>query len=211
MREERVLLLSGPSGAGKTTLAEQLVRTYPNKFGLPIAFTTRDIRDDEQDGVHYNFITKEKFKELSECSGLLTSLHFNDQYYGYTLKSIEDILEENKIPICVISSKSISGILEKNMEDKILSVVIIPDPVVDNMLERLKERGDSPKNIKKRISLMPEEIKLGIIESTYILGSTERERTFKCLEEILKKEWFIITRIFSQCRKNEFPFRNDNI
>lgn len=85
------VVIAGPSGAGKTTLINKLMKKFPNLCGFSISHTTRNPRQGEENGVHFNFVTKEEFEEMIEKRQFVehTKLHMN--YYGTSIQSIEKV------------------------------------------------------------------------------------------------------------------------
>ena len=91
----KLIVISGLSGAGKGTVASELVKKYDD-FVLSISATTRDRRANESDGVHYFFVNKEKFIEMIESDELLEYAKYVDNYYGTPKKYVLDKLNEGK-------------------------------------------------------------------------------------------------------------------
>ena len=91
-----MVILSSPSGVGKTTLTKKIQQKYSN-FKISVSYTTRLPRPNEVDGVDYNFVSKTKFEELINKNQFYEYAKIFDNYYGTLKKSVEDTLKENDI------------------------------------------------------------------------------------------------------------------
>ena len=89
------IIISAPSGAGKTTLCQALKKRLPD-LNFSVSHTTRPPRKNEQDGVDYHFIPKEKFIEMADRSEFLEWAKIHGNYYGTSRKNIEDTLQKGK-------------------------------------------------------------------------------------------------------------------
>jgi hypothetical protein len=93
------IVISGPSGAGKSTILKRLFDEFPGKFGFSISHTTRGPRGNEQDGKEYYFVTKEEFLDLVEKKGFVEHAQFGGNYYGTSIKAVNDIAERGQVCI----------------------------------------------------------------------------------------------------------------
>jgi guanylate kinase len=93
------IVISGPSGAGKSTILKRLFDEFPGKFGFSISHTTRGPRGNEQDGKEYYFVTKEEFLDLVEKKGFVEHAQFGGNYYGTSVKAVNDIAERGQVCI----------------------------------------------------------------------------------------------------------------
>lgn len=92
-------MISGPSGTGKSTLLKRLFEAHPNTFGFSVSHTTRSPRPGEADGVSYNFVTKETFLALVDNGGFIEHAQFAGNYYGTSVKAVQDVAEKGLICI----------------------------------------------------------------------------------------------------------------
>ncbi|KAJ4358015.1 guanylate kinase [Didymosphaeria variabile] len=92
----RPIVISGPSGSGKSTMLNRLFKEYPGKFGFSVSHTTRSPRAGEENGREYHFVTKEEFLDLVEKKGFVEHAKFGSNYYGTSIKAIEDIIEKGQ-------------------------------------------------------------------------------------------------------------------
>lgn len=85
----QLIVVSGPSGAGKGTVLSELLRQRPNLY-LSVSFTTRKPRAGEQDGINYHFVSKETFEDMIQRGEFLEYAKYVDNYYGTSLRLIEE-------------------------------------------------------------------------------------------------------------------------
>ena len=150
-----LVLYTGSSGVGKGTIMAELLKKDPS-IRLSVSNTTRDPRKGEIDGVHYNFVTKEKFEELIDCDGYLEYAKYCDNYYGTPKKQVEDLLNEGYNVFLEIEVQGGLQILEKYPD--VLSIFILP-PSMDVLEKRLRNRGTEKEEvILKRLDEAKNEI-----------------------------------------------------
>jgi peptidyl-prolyl cis-trans isomerase-like 4 len=99
MDTHRAVVVSGPSGTGKSTILKRLFKEYPDKFGFSISHTTRAPRAGEQDGREYHFVTKDAFQTLVDQQGFIEHAQFGDNCYGTSVKAVSDIAEKGRVCI----------------------------------------------------------------------------------------------------------------
>lgn len=85
------LVVVGPSGAGKGTMIAALQKEFPNMFAFSVSYTTRNIRSNEVDGVHYNFVTKEKFIAMEKNDEFIETASVHGNFYGTAKAGITKI------------------------------------------------------------------------------------------------------------------------
>lgn len=150
-----LVLYTGSSGVGKGTIMAELLKKDPS-IRLSVSNTTRDPREGEIDGVHYNFVTKEKFEDLIDCDGYLEYAKYCDNYYGTPKKQVEDLLNEGYNVFLEIEVQGGLQILEKYPD--VLSIFILP-PSMDVLEKRLRNRGTEKEEvILKRLDEAKNEI-----------------------------------------------------
>lgn len=184
----KLIVVAGPSGAGKGTLEARLMEKYPQiKFSVSV--TTRPPRDYEIDGVHYFFIDKPTFikkiqkNELVEWQEVYNK---NGHLYGTLRSFVEDALTRGKILLIDIDIKGGLNVKAQYPEDTV-SIFIRP-PSKEALLERLKRRGtDSPEQIQIRLERMPEEVALGEHFDEQIINDDLDEATRQMIAIVEKK------------------------
>lgn len=96
MNKGAILIISGPSGCGKSTLTKELLRVIPNLY-FSISTTTRAIRQGEQNGVHYHFVSEQEFLQQVQEGKFLEWAQVHNNYYGTALEPITCALKQDKL------------------------------------------------------------------------------------------------------------------
>lgn len=131
-----IFILSGPSGAGKGTLVKELIKFPENE--VSVSATTRSPREGEIDGVHYHFLTTDKFHELIENDGVIEYAQYCGNYYGTPRAQIEAWLAEGKNVILEIDVQGCRQI--KIKRNDVVTIFIAP-PSMEVLEKRLRGRG----------------------------------------------------------------------
>jgi guanylate kinase len=153
------LVLSAPSGCGKTTLIDMLLQEY-HDIVYSISCTTRDPRGDEEDGLDYHFMSHERFEALIKEDAFIEHALVHGNYYGTLKRPIEEVLAEGNTMILDIDVQGAAKVREyvRSLPDsdplKIGYVdVFINPPSLEELRSRLEGRGtDAPATIAKRLS-----------------------------------------------------------
>lgn len=140
-----VLVLTGPSGAGKDTITNQIME-QSNFVRFPTC-TTRAPRADEIEGIHYHFVDKETFNKLWEDGQLLDHAGVHD-YYGLPIKKLKEELQAGKSLVVHLVPKSAMAL--KQVIPQSVTILILP-PTPKESLRRLSERGMSQRNVTRRL------------------------------------------------------------
>ncbi len=178
-----ILVISGPSGAGKSTILSNVFKRLDNLY-FSISSTSRQPRGAEKDGVDYHFLSQEEFKKDIADGYFLEWANVHGNYYGTSLRYIQDALDAGKIAILDIDVQGHKIIREK-LGDKISSV-FLTTPTAKVLNERLSSRAtDSKEAIQKRLENAKEEIKR-INEYDFLLINETIEKTTQDLTNIIK-------------------------
>ena len=146
--KSNLIVLSAPSGAGKTTIANLLVDNFP-QMSISVSATTRSKRPGEQEGVHYHFIGLSQFREYIENDSFLEYEEVHGDYYGTLRADVEELINQGKTVVFDIDVKGALSI-KKNYPDAIL--IFIKTPSLSELKNRLKNRkSESEDAIKKRL------------------------------------------------------------
>jgi guanylate kinase len=185
-----MLVLSSPSGAGKTTLTRNLLEREniddPGKLELSISATTRQRRASEIDGVHYRFVAKRRFEAMRDSGELLEWAEVHGNYYGTPREPVEKALAEGRDVLFDIDWQGTRQLLEK-MRDDVVTVFVLP-PSADELKARLERRAeDSQTIIAQRLKNAIEEISHWS-EYDYILVNRDLGKSFERLRAILTAE-----------------------
>ena len=142
-----LIVISGPSGVGKDTIIERLLKMDAN-LRYSVSFTTRPKRDYEVDGVHYSFVTKPKFEELIARGELLEWAEYNGFYYGTSRTRVEKLQRQGLDVILKIEVRGAEQVREKRPDGVF---IFIAPPSMEELLKRREERGsDTEKDIEER-------------------------------------------------------------
>lgn len=180
-----MLVLSSPSGAGKTTLTRNLLE-LEQKVVLSISATTRQRRPSEIDGVHYLFRSKRQFEVMRDSGELLEWAEVHGNYYGTPREPVEKALADGRDVLFDIDWQGTRQLLDK-MRDDIITVFVLP-PTADELKARLERRAeDSASVIAHRLQNAVEEISHWQ-EYDYILVNRDLDDSFTRLRAILTAE-----------------------
>lgn len=142
------MILSAPSGAGKTSLARALIESNDNMM-MSISHTTRPCRKGEQHGVDYYFVEQATFLEMVENEQFLEYAKVYDYFYGTSKQSVEGLLEQGKHVLLDIDWQGARNV--RQILPQAISVSILP-PSKQELERRLRSRGrDSEEVIEKRM------------------------------------------------------------
>ncbi len=185
-----IIIISGPSGVGKGTMIGEVNKKLADK-GIKTRFsvsaTTRGRSEQETDGVHYHFITEEKFLGMIENGELAEYNKYGKNYYGTPMANLTEAVEAKEPIILDIDVNGKNQVAEK-IED-CLTVFILP-PSVDVLEKRIRGRArdtDTEESIKYRLERAIEEIKHKD-EYEYRIVNDELETAVNELYEILISE-----------------------
>ncbi len=194
-----IVVISGPSGCGKSSLINNIIKNIKNCY-VSISTTTRKKRVNEIEAIEYYFISKEKFTKEIEVGNFLEYALVHGNYYGTSLKPIEEALNNNKLVIFDIDVQGHEKIKEKFKD--ITTSVFITTPTLLELQKRLQNRNtDSDEVIKKRLEMAKIEL-LRAIEYDFVLINDNFDQTVNVLLDIikvaeLKKPSFVIDRFIS--------------
>ena len=151
-----LIVIAGPSGAGKGTICRELLRNYGKNLELSISVTTRKPRDGEAEGVHYFFRDMEEFFRMVENGELIEFAKVHDNYYGTPKKYVMEKLEEGKNVILEIDVQG--AVKVKEIFDEAVLIFVIP-PTFADLKKRIEGRGtETKKDICKRLKNAYDEI-----------------------------------------------------
>lgn len=136
-RRGNLFIVSGPSGAGKGTLVKELVTRVPDAW-VSVSATTRAPRPGEVDGVHYLFVSDERFDELVATDGLLEWAEVHGNRYGTPRAQVEQMIAEGSQVILEIDPQGAFQIRDQLPETVLIFILA---PSIDELVRRLKGRG----------------------------------------------------------------------
>lgn len=173
-----LLVISGPSGSGKSSLMKEILLEIEDAY-FSISSTTRVIREGEEDGVNYHFISKEEFERDIDAGFFLEWAKVHDNYYGTSLKPILKELQKGRLVICDIDVQGHKIAQEKF--GHLITSVFVTTPDQKSLQERLIKRGtDSHEVIEKRLDNAVSEMTC-IGEYDYVLVNDDFKEASKDL------------------------------
>tara|TARA_A100001015_G_scaffold320536_1_gene447273 strand:- start:1481 stop:2062 length:582 start_codon:yes stop_codon:yes gene_type:complete len=177
-----MLVLSSPSGAGKTTLTKKIQQS-DNSFKASVSHTTRKARANEVDGVDYHFVSKERFQKLIEEKAFYEHAKIFNNYYGTSKLSIKKIIDNKQNVLFDIDWQGAEQ-LSRHKELNLLKIYILP-PSAEELEKRLLTRNQDDKEaIKRRLSSYSKDI-LHSKNYDYVLVNDKVENCFKEIKKII--------------------------
>lgn len=150
----RLLVVSGPSGSGKSSIVRELIERLGLEFS--VSATTRLPRPGERHGVHYNFISRRDFEAMIENDELLEWAIYNNRYYGTPAAPIEETLEDRRDILLEIEIQGARQVRERRPD---AVMYFIAPPNLEELEKRLRRRGDtSEEDIEDRLKIAESEI-----------------------------------------------------
>ena len=148
----KIIIITAPSGAGKTSITKHLLRTFPGNLSFSISAATRQKREYEKDGVDYYFMSVDDFKEKIQHNAFVEwEMVYEGKYYGTLASEIHRIWEEEKVPLLDIDVQGAVHVQQEHREQT-LSIFIEP-PSVDELKRRLSSRGtETPESLATRVN-----------------------------------------------------------
>lgn len=177
-RRGLMLVLSSPSGTGKTTLSRLLLERDPETV-LSISYTSRPARRGEKDGVDYFFVNEKKFRDMAKRGEFLEYANVFGNWYGTPKAWVERENRNGKDVIFDIDWQGTQQLLQRK-EGDVVKIFILP-PSINALAERLAKRGrDTPAQVAMRMKAAHDEISHWA-EYDYVLINSRLE---ECLDEI---------------------------
>ena len=177
-----LLVLSSPSGAGKTTLSKKIQQS-DNSFKISVSHTTRKPRPNEVDGVDYFFVNKDKFHELISKNAFYEYSKIFDNFYGTSKNSVNEITKRKLNVLFDIDWQGTQQ-LSKFKDLNLLTIFILP-PSKEELEKILIARNqDGKESIKKRLLAYSNDIKHSD-EYDYVIVNDNVENCFKQIKKII--------------------------
>jgi len=191
-KDGTLIIISGPTSAGKGTICTELVKKHPEIY-LSVSMTTRNPRENEIDGTHYIFVNKDEFQSQIEKDNFLEyALVHHGNYYGTPKTIVEQKIAEG---IDVIIEIDIQGALQAKEKAKDAIFIFIMPPNMPTLVKRLIKRGTESKDkMIERLKRAYQEIN-EISTYNYVVVNDELDDAVKKVESILESEKCRVDRI----------------
>ncbi|KAJ7801859.1 guanylate kinase/L-type calcium channel beta subunit [Mycena olivaceomarginata] len=152
----RPLVLSGPSGVGKSTLLQRLFAEFPDKFGFSVSHTTRAPRPGEVHGKQYFFVQTQEFKDLIAAGAFIEHAEFSGNFYGTSFETVRLVHEQGRRCILDIEAQGVRQIKASTLDPIYL---FISPPSLSALRTRLQGRGtETDASVQKRLATALKEI-----------------------------------------------------
>ena len=169
----KLIIFSAPSGAGKTTIVQHLLKTFPDKIAFSVSATTRPPRGDEKNEKDYNFISKEEFlHKVAKHQFAEFEEVYSGTFYGTLKSEIERIWQSGKTVIFDLDVEGGLRLKEKYGEDAL--AIFVQPPSLEVLIERLTGRGtETVEKVQERIEKAAKELTYApkfdvILQNTYL-------------------------------------------
>ena len=183
-----MIILSSPSGAGKTTLVKKISKN--KNFVVSISHTTRMPRPNEKDGKDYYFISKNNFKKLIKKKEFLEHAKVFENYYGSSKKIVKSELKNGKNIIFDIDWQGTRQIRNKKLNFKLLTIFILP-PSKKELINRLiKRENKNIKTVKKRMKEFKKDL-MKWKEYDYVVINDDLDLCYKKIMQFIKSKKYI--------------------
>ena len=179
--ENIMVILSSPSGVGKTTITKKIQQKY-HSFKISVSHTTRTPRSNEVDGVDYHFISNKKFEDLIVKKKFYEYAKIFDNYYGTLKKNVDEITKKNDI-IFDIDWQGTKQ-LSKFQNLKLIKIFLIANNKEELKERLIKRNQNTKKEIDKRFKSFDEDIKHWI-DYDYIIINHNLDVCFRQIENII--------------------------
>ena len=185
-RRGLMLILSSPSGAGKTTLTRMLLQDKDVDLTLSVSSTTRERRTSEVDGIHYHFIKRDAFERMRMADEFLEFAEVHGNFYGSPRAPVEAVLAQGRDVLFDIDYQGTQQVRQKAPSD-VVTIFILP-PTMKELQARLERRAeDSAETIAKRLTNARNEIQRWSVYD-YVLVNDDLQHTYRQVLTILAAE-----------------------
>jgi guanylate kinase len=184
MKQGRLFVISAPSGAGKSTLIDKIRPVFPDMV-YSISCTTRRPRGREKDGIHYHFVSRDRFEEMIRNEDFLEFKEVHGHLYGTPGKPVREVLEQGGAMILDID---VMGAQEAFKKIPQAVGVFVNAPSMEELEKRLRARGtDSEESIRTRMNNAVQETEVGTTFQYQIVNG-DLEEAVKDLVSIIREE-----------------------
>ena len=176
-----LLVVSSPSGAGKTTLCNKLREEFP-QIGFSVSYTTRPPRPNEEDGVHYHFLSRDRFQEMAASDEFAEYAMVHGNMYGSAASQITETLASGRDLLFDIDFQG-GRQLRNRFPEEVVLVFILP-PSLGELERRLRRRAtDADDVIAQRLKVARSELS-HYDEYDYVIVNEELDKAYDALRAV---------------------------
>lgn len=179
--QKQIVIIEGPSGVGKDTIINEIIRRYPDKFGKPINATTRPMRENESQNNPYLFLTEEEFFKKRKIGDIFEHTMRHGTYRGMQKSSFDNILDSGKIAIRDCDRFGLKAIRE--VYGDIVKSIFLTAPK-EEIRSRLESRNEPIESMEKRLKDYDEYIQ-NAKYFDYSIENIDIDQTISKIMEIL--------------------------
>jgi guanylate kinase len=183
--QQKIIVITAPSGAGKTSITKYLLNRFPEKLSFSVSAATREARENERNGIDYYFMSQEEFTDKIQHNEFVEwEMVYEGKYYGTLKTELARIWGQEKIPVLDIDVKGAIHV-QQQYPEAALSLFVEP-PGVDELKRRLQSRGtESAESLSARVNKASYEISFKH-SFDHIIVNDNLEKACQQAEEIVK-------------------------
>lgn len=185
MNKGLLVVVSAPSGCGKDTIVNEIVKEMGDDASISVSMTTRDMRVGEAEGVNYYYVSKEQFEENIRNGEMLEYTTYGSNYYGTPVGPVKDKLKNGKVVFLIIEVEGGENV--KKIFPDCTKIFVIP-PSMEVLEKRLRGRGtDKDEVIRERLEIARTELQRAT-EYDYIVENDVLQEAVEDVKTIIRAE-----------------------
>ncbi|MBR3948090.1 MAG: guanylate kinase [Clostridia bacterium] len=185
MSKGLLVVISAPSGCGKDTIINEIVKEMGNEASISVSMTTRDMRPGEAEGVNYYYVSREQFEENIRNGEMLEYTTYGSNYYGTPVGPVKEKLKNGKVVFLIIEVEGGENV--RKIFPDCVKIFVIP-PSMYELEKRLRGRGsDKEEVIKERMEIAKTELQRAT-EYDYIVENDVLEEAISDIKTIIRAE-----------------------
>jgi len=194
MSSLRPIVMSGPSGVGKSTILKKLFADFEGKFGFSVSHTSRQPREGEVDTVDYHFSSKDAMTAAVERGEFIESATFGGNMYGTSKKAVHDVAAKNMICILDVDEQGVKALKATDLEP---IYIFVKPPSIEELERRLRGRGtETEEKIQARMDTAKSAIEYADSGAyDHVIVNDDLPRAYDEIVEILKKMYPILNEV----------------
>lgn len=185
MNKGILVVISAPSGCGKDTIVNEIVKEMGDEASVSVSMTTREMRPGEEEGVNYYYVSVDQFKKNIENGEMLEYTRYGSNYYGTPVGPVKEKLREGKTVFLIIEVEGGENV--KKIFPDCVKIFVIP-PSMEVLSNRLRGRGtDNEEAIATRLEIARTELQRAV-EYDYIVENDVLQDAVEDVKAIIKAE-----------------------